>query len=149
MQGSIESYPLGDNKSLIKFIATYKLLFVSDFDFITFNRTVRKVSVFEVFLVRTFPHSYWIWRDTPYLSVFSTNAGKYAPEKLRIRTHFTLCHGQGHWNNIKKSSKIGQDEKTLASIFICGKKSGNLQNSSKKMLFVVNILYHFTCGEPK
>ena len=43
----------------------------------------------EFFLVRIFPHSYWIriphfdWirRDTKYLSVFSPNAEKYGPEK--------------------------------------------------------------------
>ena len=35
----------------------------------------------EFFLVRIFPHSDWIWRDTKYLSVFSPNAGKYGPEK--------------------------------------------------------------------
>ena len=42
-----------------------------------------KVSVFGVFLVRIFSHLDWIWRD--YLFVFSTNAGKYEPEKLRTR----------------------------------------------------------------
>ena len=49
-----------------------------------------------VFLLRTFTHSDWIRRDTPYLSVFrfSPNTGKYGPEKLRIRTLFTHC-----WNN--------------------------------------------------
>ena len=36
-----------------------------------------------------FPHSDWIQRDTEYLSGFSPNAGKYGPEKLRIRTLFT------------------------------------------------------------
>ena len=35
----------------------------------------------EFFLVRIFPHSDWIRRDTEYLSVFSPNAGKYGPEK--------------------------------------------------------------------
>ena len=35
----------------------------------------------EFFLVRIFPHSDWIRRDTPYLSVFSPNAGKCGPEK--------------------------------------------------------------------
>ena len=44
------------------------------------------LSVFGVFLVRIFQHS-----DTPYLSVFSTNAGKYGPEKFRIRKLFTQC----------------------------------------------------------
>ena len=35
----------------------------------------------EFFLVRIFPHSDRIRRDTKYLSVFSPNAGKYGPEK--------------------------------------------------------------------
>ena len=71
-----------------------------------------KVSLFRVFLFRIFPHSDWIRRDTPnsvrmrenlrispysvqmrentpYLSVFSPNMGKYGPEKLWIRTLFT------------------------------------------------------------
>ena len=34
----------------------------------------------ELFLVRIFPHSEWIWRDTSYLSVFSPNSGKHGPE---------------------------------------------------------------------
>ena len=29
--------------------------------------------------------------NTPYLSVFSPNAGKYGPEKLQLRTLFTQC----------------------------------------------------------
>ena len=32
-------------------------------------------------MVRIFRHSDWIQRDTEYLSVFSSNAGKYGPEK--------------------------------------------------------------------
>ena len=48
-----------------------------------------KMSIFRVFLVHIFPHSDWIRRDTPYLSVSSPNIGKYGPEKLRIRTLFT------------------------------------------------------------
>ena len=51
--------------------------------------TAWKVSVFGVFLVRIFPHSDWIRRDTEYLLVFSPNVGKYWQEKLRIRTLFT------------------------------------------------------------
>ena len=51
--------------------------------------TAWKVSVFGVFLVRLLGHSEWIWSDTIYLSVSSSNAGKYAPEKLQIRTFFT------------------------------------------------------------
>ena len=51
--------------------------------------TIRKVSLFGVFLVLIFLHSDGIRRDTEYLSVFSSNAGKYGPEKLRIRTLLT------------------------------------------------------------
>ena len=51
----------------------------------------KQVSVFGVFLVRIFPHSGWIWRDTEYISLFSPNSGKDRPEKLRIRTIFTQC----------------------------------------------------------
>ena len=36
----------------------------------------------EFFLVRIFPHSDLIRKDTKYLSVFSPNAGKYGPEKI-------------------------------------------------------------------
>ena len=35
----------------------------------------------EFFLVRIFPHSEWIRKDTNYLSVFTLNVGKYGPEK--------------------------------------------------------------------
>ena len=47
-----------------------------------------KVFVFEVFLVRIFPHSDWIRRDTPFLFVFSPNAGKHGPENSQYR-HFS------------------------------------------------------------
>ena len=36
-----------------------------------------KVSVLAVSLACVFPHLYWIWRDTEYLSVFGPNGGKY------------------------------------------------------------------------
>ena len=39
--------------------------------------------------------------DTPYLSVFSPNAGKYGPEKLRIWTLFTQRKTQCALENIK------------------------------------------------
>ena len=39
-----------------------------------------KVSVFENILASIFPHLDWKRIDTPYLSVFSPNTGKYAPE---------------------------------------------------------------------
>ena len=36
----------------------------------------------ELILVGIFPHSDWIRRDTPYLSVFSPNVGKYGPQLI-------------------------------------------------------------------
>ena len=50
---------------------------------------LREMSVFRVFLVRIFPHSDWIRRDTEYIFVFSPNAGKYGPEQRPIRKLFT------------------------------------------------------------
>ena len=43
----------------------------------------------EFFLVRNFPHSDWIRRDTPYPSVLSTNAGKYESKKTSVFGHFS------------------------------------------------------------
>ena len=48
-----------------------------------------KSIAFEIFLVSIFPYLDWIRRDTPDLSVYSPNVGKYGPEKLRLRTFFT------------------------------------------------------------
>ena len=53
--------------------------------------TAWKVSVFGVILVRIFPHSDLIQRDTQYRSKFSPYAGKYKPEQLQIRSLFTQC----------------------------------------------------------
>ena len=39
--------------------------------------------LFGVFLVRIFTYSDWIQRDTKYLPVFSSNAGKYGPASSR------------------------------------------------------------------
>ena len=41
--------------------------------------TAWKVTVFGVFLVCSFSYLEWIWRDTPYHSAFSPNAGKSWP----------------------------------------------------------------------
>ena len=56
------------------------------FPFIAWN-----VFVFGVFLIRFFPQLDWIRRYTEYLFVFSPNARKCRPEKLRIRALFTQC----------------------------------------------------------
>ena len=50
---------------------------------------VKSVQIRSFFLVRIFPHSDWIRKDTLYLSVFGLNAGKTDQKKLRIWTLFT------------------------------------------------------------
>ena len=57
----------------------------------------------EVFLVRIFLCWDWIWRVTPYLSVFIPNARKYGPEKLSIRTIITQCNVPIYFNASKCS----------------------------------------------
>ena len=61
-----------------------------------FSFTTWKVSKHGVFLVRIFPHSNWIRRDTEhgdaeYLSVFSPNAENTDQKKFRTWTLFTQC----------------------------------------------------------
>ena len=46
----------------------------------------------RIFVVHVFPHSDRVWKDTEYLSVFSPNAQKQGPEKLRKQTLFTRCN---------------------------------------------------------
>ena len=41
------------------------------------------------FLVRIFPHSDWIGRDTSYLSLFGPSAGKYGPDETPYLVLFT------------------------------------------------------------
>ena len=45
--------------------------------------------------------------NTEYLSVFSPNAGKYGPEKLRERTLFTQCIKRQLWflDNLKLANR--------------------------------------------
>ena len=65
-----------------------------------FTITAWKVPVLGVILVRIFPHSDWIRRDTDYLAVFSLNVGKCGPKQLRIQTLFTQCIKLDKWKNV-------------------------------------------------
>ena len=56
----------------------------------------------ELFLVRIFLYSDLIWRDTPYLSVFCQNTGKYGPEITPYLDTFHAVDGS------IAPSKIGQ-----------------------------------------
>ena len=54
--------------------------------FLYFRQNLFRRTALGVFLIHIFPHSNRIRRYTEYLSVFSLNAGKYGPEKIRILT---------------------------------------------------------------
>ena len=85
--------------------------------------TAWKMSVFGVFLGCIFPPSDWIRRDSfynPYLSICSSNAWKYGPEKLGISTLFTQCNNIlfnfGYFKifcNINLRSPIGETIKSF------------------------------------
>ena len=60
-----------------------------------------KLSAFRVFLVCVFWHSGIMRRFT--ISVFSLSAGKYEPEKLQIRKHFTQCIVFTWWDHWPQS----------------------------------------------
>ena len=71
----------------------------------------------EFFLVRIFPHSDWIRRDTPYLSVFSPNVGKYGPEKTPYLDTFYAVGKRSlislNWNKWMKNLFICRWKKTI------------------------------------
>ena len=57
----------------------------------------------EFVLVRIFSHSNWIRRDTPYLSIFSPNAGKEGPEKTLYLEQTVIYMSKA--NNINTRNK--------------------------------------------
>ena len=59
---------------------------------------MREVSVIGIFLVRIFLHLDWVLRDTPYLSAFSSNAGKYGLEKLR-KSNSYVASSDADWSS--------------------------------------------------
>ena len=70
------------------------------------NFTAWKVYVFGVFLVRIFPYSDWIQRDTPHLSPFSRNAGKIRtrknPNTDTFHEVFKTLNYTTHWKFLQK-----------------------------------------------
>ena len=63
--------------------------------------TTWKVSKYGVFSGPYFPV---FGLKTSYLSIFSLNAGKYGPEKLRVWTHFIQC--SKHWILLTSAEQI-------------------------------------------
>lgn len=80
-------------KCLQKILMTsYLRLYISYFMNIV-SHCIKSAPIWS-FLVCILPNSYWIWRDKPYLSVFTPSAGKYGSQELRIRTIFVPWLGQ-------------------------------------------------------
>ena len=70
-----------DIKQNVKINNTHDLFQILLSRFPQVSHCVQKCPYLEfVFLIRIFPHSDWIRRDTKYLSVFSPNAGKHGLE---------------------------------------------------------------------
>ena len=72
-------------KNLQYFEAVLNLFFL----FLPIQTPREKCPNTELFSGLYFPAFDWIRRDTPSLCIFSSNAGKYGPKKLRIWTLFT------------------------------------------------------------
>ena len=69
----------------------------------------------EFFLVHIFSHSDWIRRDTPYLSVFSLNAGNCGPEKTPYLDTFQavlFCDPPPHLPFISKTDLLFKNHRT-------------------------------------
>ena len=78
--------------------------------------TAWKVSKYSVFSGPYFPHSDWIRRDTPYLSVFSPNAGNTDQKKLCIWTLFT------QWLPVRRLANSYSTESLTIEVFINNKR---------------------------
>ena len=63
------------------------------------------------------PYSELFWSNTEYLSIFSPNARKNGPEKLRIQTLFPQCNGKCKtFNNIRSEYSIPNGSATVRKI---------------------------------
>ena len=83
------------------------------------------MSIFGVFLVCIFLHLDWIRRNTPYLSVFTLNAGKYGPEWTVILMFMDF------WQWIPALIVFGDNFKGLV-----GKYVFKLNNQDKRTKFL-------------
>ena len=80
----------------------------------------------EFFLIRIFLHSDWIRRDTPYLSIFIPNAGKYRPEKIPYLDTFhavAVCPQNLRWGQntamvLTENKVIALDRKIFKSALV-------------------------------
>ena len=82
----------------------------------------------QLFLVRIFPHSDWMRRDTKYLSVFSPNAGKDGPEITRYLDTFRAVSNEFFSvvvATLKVKTLAGVKNEFVFSVFLSNKNCGN------------------------
>ena len=99
----------------------------------------------EFFLVRIFPHSDWIRRDTPYLSYAARMRENTDQKKLRIRSLFMQCHFQ---NLVTDLSIFSHPNDPLAPvilifyIFSIGYSIIRLHKTNFPVFFIKNNYYY-------
>ena len=76
----------------------------------------------EYFLVRIFPHSDWIRRDTKYLYVFSPNARKYGPENTPYLDIFHAVQDY-LWECENQRTDVNRYDKVEGDLFIATNKN--------------------------
>ena len=118
---TFEFLPLSSASTNLTIAIVSEIAIIIIISTLVFTSTGWKVFLFGVFLVRILPGLDWIRRDAPYLSVFSPNAEKFGPEKLRIRTLFT------QWRDSRKYD-------------ISYWRLGNIKSSKEKMFITIVIL---------
>ena len=93
----------------------------------------------ELFLVRNFPHSDWIRRDTEYLSVFSPNAGKIWTRRSSVFGHFSRCVicVEAVLSDNVKSCKCGGETITVINSIM---HANNTDNNNFVFISQVNII---------
>ena len=107
-----------------------------------------KVSKYGVFLVRIFPHSDWIRRDTSYLSVFSPNAGKYELEKNSVFGQFSLSGLDRKWKGAGPLLNFCEDipSRFLNSGSTCNAETIPVEICLRKRKYLLNCCYNLHKG---
>ena len=98
------------------------------------TNTAWKVFLLGVFQVGILTHLDWIWWLKVWISVFSSNNGKYGPEKLRIRTLFM------QWKMLWSSVEVPDDLVISKSFIICFRE--NHLTTPKKLTSPHFSFYH-------
>ena len=105
-----------------------------DFSFLRVLNFAWKCPKKEFFLVRIFPHSNWIRRDTLYHSVFSPNAVKYGPEKTPYLDTFHTVAGTARTSERElRKNKLQLQAYFVSNTFISNARLKLAENQASKL----------------